>query len=195
MQRTPSPRGEGVGRITHVEKRRPARRARPQSRSIALPLGPLPSRGGGDVIRVQSEPFNPAAELAALQKESAGAVASFIGLVRGGDDLEALILDHYPGFTESEIARIEAEARARFDLIDTRIIHRYGEMKPAEAIVLVAASSKHRRAALQAVDFLMDYLKTEAPFWKREIRTDGSAHWIEPRSDDRAARAAWEKTE
>lgn len=144
--------------------------------------------------RIQEAPFDLAVELAALQNESAGAIASFTGLVRGGEVRE-LILEHYPGFTESEIARIEAEARARFDLIGTRIVHRYGAMKPGEAIVLVAASSKHRRAALQAVDFLMDFLKTEAPFWKREIRTDGSEHWIEPRGDDRSARAAWEKSE
>lgn len=145
-------------------------------------------------IRVQSAPFDVAAELAALQSDAAGAIASFVGLVRGGE-VKQLVLEHYPGFTESEIARIEADARARFDLIDTRIVHRYGAMEPGEAIVLVAASSRHRRAALQAVDFLMDYLKTDAPFWKQEIRTDGSVHWIEPRGDDRTARAAWEKSE
>lgn len=143
-------------------------------------------------VRVQAEPFDTAAELAALKSDGAGAVASFVGLVRGGE-VKELFLEHYPGFTEAEIARIEREARARFDLIDTRIVHRFGAMRPAEAIVFVAASSKHRRAALQAVDFLMDYLKTDAPFWKRELRADGSEHWIEPRSDDRIARASWEQ--
>lgn len=142
-------------------------------------------------VSIQARAFDTAAELAALEASGAGAVASFVGLVRGGDDLVALELEHYPGFTEAEIARIEAAARERFDLIDTRIVHRYGAMKPGEAIVLVAASSKHRRDALLAVDFLMDYLKTDAPFWKREIRADG-AQWIEPRADDRVARAAWE---
>lgn len=142
-------------------------------------------------VSIQPHAFDTAAELAALDSANAGAVASFVGLVRGGDGIAALELEHYPGFTEAEIARIEAAARARFDLIDTRIVHRYGAMKPGEPIVLVAASSKHRRDALQAVDFLMDYLKTDAPFWKREIGADG-AQWIEPRADDRIARAAWE---
>jgi len=142
-------------------------------------------------VSVQSFAFDAAAELSALDASNAGAVASFVGLVRGGDGIVALELEHYPGFTEAEIARIETMARDRFDLIDTRIVHRYGALKLGEAIVLVAASSKHRRDALQAVDFLMDYLKTEAPFWKREIRADG-AKWIEPRADDRVARAAWE---
>lgn len=145
-------------------------------------------------VSVQAHAFDTAAELAALNSDGAGATASFVGLVRGGDEIVALELEHYPGFTEAEIARIEAAARERFDLIDTRIVHRYGAMKPDEAIVLVAASSKHRRDALQAVDFLMDYLKTDAPFWKREIRADG-ATWIEPRADDRDARAAWETRE
>jgi molybdopterin synthase catalytic subunit len=142
-------------------------------------------------VRVQSAPFDASAELAAFTHSEAGASASFVGLVRGGA-VNALILDHYPGFTEQEIGRIEADARARFDVLDTLIIHRHGAMQPGEAIVLVAALSKHRKEALGAVDYLMDRLKTEAPFWKREVRTDGE-HWIEPRADDYDARAAWEK--
>ncbi|MET0182921.1 MAG: molybdenum cofactor biosynthesis protein MoaE [Caulobacterales bacterium] len=146
------------------------------------------------MIRVQSEPLDSAQSLAAFQARAhnAGALASFTGLVRGGG-VSKLVLEHYPGFTESEIARIEGEARKRFDLIDTLIIHRFGALAPGDAIVLVAALSTHRRAALEAVDFLMDYLKTEAPFWKREERADGS-HWIEPRADDRIARSAWEES-
>lgn len=146
-------------------------------------------------IRVQAEPFESAAELAAFQRDAkdAGALATFVGLVRG-DETKRLVLEHYPSFTESEISRIEAEARKRFDLIDTLIIHRYGALAPGEAIVMVAALSKHRRAAFDAVDFLMDYLKTDAPFWKREERADGS-HWIEPRAEDRAARTSWENKE
>ncbi|MBI1361483.1 MAG: molybdenum cofactor biosynthesis protein MoaE [Alphaproteobacteria bacterium] len=148
------------------------------------------------MIRVQSEPFDPHAETSAFQagRAEAGALASFVGSVRDsahGGEVSALELEHYPGFTESQIADIDAAARARFDVIDTLVIHRYGRMAPGEAIVLVAAISKHRREALQAVDYLMDRLKTEAPFWKKEVRPDG-AEWIEPRGDDREARARWD---
>ena len=147
------------------------------------------------MIRVQTAPFDPHAETAAFAKGrgEAGALASFVGTVRDsahGDIVSALELEAYPGFTEKQIAQIEAEARGRFDVIDTLVIHRYGRMAPGEAIVLVAALSKHRREALQAVDYLMDRLKTEAPFWKREVRPDG-VEWIEPRADDRAAHARW----
>lgn len=149
------------------------------------------------MIRVQTAPFDPHAEAAAFQKGrgEAGALATFIGSVRNsahGDDVEAMELEAYPGFTEKQIGQIEADARARFDVIDTLVIHRYGRMLPGDAIVLVAALSRHRREALQAVDYLMDRLKTEAPFWKKEVRP-GGAEWIEPRGDDREARARWEK--
>ena len=147
------------------------------------------------MIRVQTEPFDPHAETAAFAKGrgEAGALASFIGSVRDsahGGAVEALELEAYLGFTEKQIAQIEADARARFDVIDTLVIHRYGRMAAGEAIVLVAALSKHRREALQAVDYLMDRLKTEAPFWKKEVRPEG-AEWIEPRSDDVEARDRW----
>jgi molybdopterin synthase catalytic subunit len=153
------------------------------------------------MIRVQTEAFDPHAETAAFQKGrgEAGALASFIGTVRDsahGGEVSALELEAYPGFTEKQIAALEADARSRFDLIDTLVIHRSGRMLPGEAIVLVAALSKHRREALQAVDYLMDRLKTEAPFWKKEVRAakDGeTAEWIEPRGDDRDARARWDK--
>jgi molybdopterin synthase catalytic subunit len=159
------------------------------------------------MIRVQTEPFDPHAETAAFQRgrAEAGALASFIGSVREtahsdsemGDNVVALELEGYPGFTEKQIAQIDADARSRFDVIDTLVIHRYGRMAPGEAIVLVAALSKHRREALQAVDYLMDRLKTEAPFWKKEVRPAKSggevAEWIEPRSDDRASRAKWDE--
>jgi molybdopterin synthase catalytic subunit len=159
------------------------------------------------MIRVQTEPFDPHAETAAFQKGrgEAGALATFIGAVRpsapsqnGMDaDVTALELEAYPGFTEKQIAMIDADARGRFDVIDTLVIHRYGRMLPGEAIVLVAVLSKHRREALQAVDYLMDRLKTDAPFWKKELRParDGgeAAEWIEPRTDDRDARARWDQ--
>ncbi|MDZ4760522.1 MAG: molybdenum cofactor biosynthesis protein MoaE [Alphaproteobacteria bacterium] len=155
------------------------------------------------MIRVQSAPFDPNAETAAFTagRAHAGALASFIGSVRNnahvleglGGEVVALELEHYPGFTEDQIARIDVDARARFDVIDTLVIHRYGRMAPGEAIVLVAALSTHRREALQAVDYLMDRLKTEAPFWKKEVRGSGAAEWIEPRADDRDARAKWDE--
>ena len=145
------------------------------------------------MIRVQSGPFDPADEMTRFTAGApqAGAVASFVGLVRAeGDRVARLSLDHYPGFTEREMARIEAAARSRFGVDDTLVIHRYGEMAPGEAIVLVAAAAAHRQPALEAVSFLMDWLKTDAPFWKREDGPAG-ARWIEPRAEDRAARAGW----
>jgi molybdopterin synthase catalytic subunit len=154
------------------------------------------------MIRVQTAPFDPHVETAAFSKgrSEAGAIASFIGTVRDsahGDSVNALELEVYPGFTEKQIERIDVDARARFDVIDTLVIHRHGRMAPGEAIVLVAALSKHRREALQAVDYLMDRLKTEAPFWKKELRPAGEggqvAEWIEPRADDRVSHARWNK--
>lgn len=150
------------------------------------------------MIRVQAELFDPHAEAAAFSagRAEAGALATFVGSVRNtahGDEVAALELEHYPGFTESRIGEIEAEARQRFDVIDTLVIHRHGRMAPGEPIVFVAALSKHRREALRAVDFLMDKLKTDAPFWKKEVRGNGSKEWIEPRGDDREARARWDK--
>lgn len=148
------------------------------------------------MIRVQTAPFDPHVESAAFAKGrgEAGALATFVGSVRDaahGEQVTALELEAYPGFTEKQIAAIEADARARFDLIDTLVIHRYGRMAPGEAIVLVAALSKHRREALQCVDYLMDRLKTEAPFWKKELTPEG-AKWIEPRADDVEARRRWD---
>ena len=154
------------------------------------------------MIRVQTEAFDPHAETASFAKGrgDAGALASFVGSVRDsahGGEVSALDLEAYPGFTEKQIAQLEADARSRFDVIDTLVIHRYGRMAPGEAIVLVAALSKHRREALQAIDYLMDRLKTEAPFWKKELRPaksgSESGEWIEPRADDREAHARWTK--
>ncbi|MEZ5946710.1 MAG: molybdenum cofactor biosynthesis protein MoaE [Hyphomonas sp.] len=148
------------------------------------------------MIRVQREPFSPEAELASFRAGLAGtgAVASFAGYVRGeAGGVETLELDHYPGVTEKEIARIEAMAQARFDITASLVIHRFGKMAPGEPIVLVAAAAAHRKPALAAVDFLMDYLKTDAPFWKRETGPDG-ARWIEPTETDRAARKDWKDT-
>jgi molybdopterin synthase catalytic subunit len=150
------------------------------------------------VIRVQTADFDPGEEIAALHRgrSDIGAVVSFVGLVRGESHGEALIhmtLEHFPGMTERELARIEAEARQRWPLNDVAIVHRVGELKPGERIVLVVTSSAHRRAAFEAGEYLMDYLKTRAPFWKRELRTSGE-HWVEARDSDDAAAARWRES-
>ena len=144
------------------------------------------------MIRVTAEPIDPAALLAAFSDANAdaGAVTSFLGKVRG-DGVDALELDHHPTFTAAMIAQIAADARARFAIADCLIVHRVGRLLPGEPIVLVAAASSHRRAAFDAVDYLMDRLKTEAPLWKREVRKDGE-EWIEARPSDLADRARWD---
>lgn len=144
------------------------------------------------MIRI-AQSLDPQAELAAFSagRSDAGALASFIGICRDeGGKVAALELDHYPGFTEAEIARIEAEARERFAVLDVLIVHRAGRIEAGAPVVLVAVLAAHRKAALHAVDFLMDYLKTDAPFWKCETGRGGK-RWIEPSTDDHGARAAW----
>lgn len=148
-------------------------------------------------VRVVEAPFDPAAELAAFARgrSDVGAVASFTGLVReehGGERILAMTLEHYPGMTERQLARIEAEARARWPLLDVLVIHRVGRMLPGEPIVLVATASAHRAAALEACAFLIDWLKTKAPFWKLE-ETPSGARWVEARASDDEAAARWER--
>ena len=130
------------------------------------------------MIRIQREAFDPSAELASLTAEAdgAGAVVSFVGLVRGGGT-DRLELSHYPGFTEAAIQAIADDARARFDLTAVTIVHRVGPLAPGEPIVFAAAAASHRRAAFDAVDYLMDRLKTDAPLWKKEIGATGE-RWI-----------------
>ena len=141
-------------------------------------------------ITIATESFDPHAALRAFVSEDrAGACASFIGLCRGEGGVRWLELEHYPGFTEQEIARAADSVAARHDLIDLLVIHRIGRVMPADPIVLVAAASAHRAAAFAAVEQVMDYLKTDAPFWKSEMRADGP-HWIEPTEEDRRRRAA-----
>jgi molybdopterin synthase catalytic subunit len=147
------------------------------------------------MIRVQTADFDPGAEIAALhaQRSDIGAVVSFVGLVRGeshGETLTSMTLEHFPGMTERELARIEQEARTRWALDDVVVVHRVGELKPGERIVLVVTAAGHRRAAFEAAEFLMDYLKTRAPFWKRELRASGE-HWVGPRDSDGEAAARW----
>ena len=145
------------------------------------------------MIRLQAEPFDPAAELAAFVERvpGAGAVVSFTGLVRSESGAVAgLELDHYPVLTEREIGRIADSARARFELAGLVVVHRFGALAPGEPIVFVAAAAAHRRAAFEAVDYVMDRLKTDAPFWKREHGSDG-LRWIEASESDVKDRARW----
>lgn len=144
-------------------------------------------------VRAQAEDFDPAAELEALTAEAGapGAVVSFLGHVRGeGGAVRALTLEHYPGMAEKALAALEAEARARWPLEGCRIVHRFGRLEPGARIVMVAVASPHRGAAFAAAEFLMDRLKTDAPFWKREEGPQG-ARWIEARPADAEARARW----
>jgi len=145
-------------------------------------------------IRVSEADFSVEAELAALADRRAGAQVCFVGRVRDSSpdaDLHALTLEHYPGMTEAEIDRILEAAAARWPLTGIRVIHRVGRLMPEEQIVLVAVASAHRKAAFEAAHFIMDYLKTEAPFWKAEERADGQ-QWVEARQTDEAARASWD---
>ena len=148
------------------------------------------------MIRVQEQPFDVGAELAALSagRSDIGALASFVGLVRAhaGEPITAMTLEHYPGMTETKLAEIEAEAHARWPLQASLIVHRHGRMLPGEPIVLVATASAHRAAALEACAFLIDWLKTEAPFWKLE-ETAAASRWVEAHSADDAAAARWRR--
>ena len=149
------------------------------------------------VIRIQAEPFDVAAETAALsaQGKDIGAVATFIGYCRSeGGRLQALELEHYPGMAEDEIGRVADEALARWPLDALTIIHRFGVMVPGDGIVFVGTASSHRAASFAACDFLMDYLKTSAPFWKKEILADGrKGDWVEAKAEDDAALARWNR--
>lgn len=147
------------------------------------------------MIEVTQDPLDPAARLATFLsgREDAGAVTSFTGLVRdrtGRAQVSRLTLQAYPGFTETVMAEIEQEARSRFEVQDILAVHRWGEMEVGQAIIFVAVAAAHRRAAFEAVDFLMDQFKVRAPFWKKEDGPDG-ARWIEPRAGDHDDLARW----
>lgn len=141
-------------------------------------------------VRVQAEPIDTAAALAGLEAPGAGAVASFTGLVRGDDGVSVLELEHYPGATEAALEALAVEARARWSLIAVEIIHRVGPMVPGDRVVFVGTAAAHRGAALDACAFLIDRLKTDAPFWKRELR-GSDARWVEPRASDDSAADRW----
>ncbi len=147
-------------------------------------------------VRVQEAPFDLAAESAALAvgRQDIGGMASFVGLCRADDGLRALTLEHYPGMTERAIAGIAAEAERRWPLTGCTVVHRVGRLPPGEPIVLVLTASSHRAAALEACAFLIDWLKTRAPFWKREELADGSERWVEAKVADDAAADRWAQT-
>ena len=148
-------------------------------------------------VRITEAPIDVAAEAAALShgRNDVGALVTFAGICRGEEEgvpIAALVLEHYPGMAEAEIARHVEEAKKRWPLLGARIAHRVGRVTPGETIVLVAAASAHRQAAFAAAEFLMDYLKTRAPFWKKVERADGT-HWVAARKTDGAAAARWKK--
>ena len=140
-------------------------------------------------VSVQREDFDLSLEIKSFSKDkSVGAIASFVGVVRE----VAMTLEHYPGMTEDSIRKIAAEAMTRWKVIDCTVIHRYGELKPNEQIVMVAVASAHRGDAFAACEFIMDFLKTRAPFWKKEHGA-GGAHWVEARASDDEAAGRWKK--
>lgn len=143
-------------------------------------------------IRVQNEDFDAGAEIAALTAESrdAGAIVTFIGIVRGDGGISSMSLDHYPGMCEKEIAAHVEEARSRWPILALRIVHRVGLLNPGDRIVFVGVASAHRHAAFEAAEFLMDYLKTRAPFWKLE-RRGGSETWVAARDEDDDSVKRW----
>ena len=146
-------------------------------------------------VRIQTQAFDVGEELTELRAgdQRVGAVCSFLGTVRDRNDgasVSSLELEHYPGMTEKSIERMIAEARARFDIYAVKIIHRVGRMQPLDTIVLVAVTSAHRGQSFQACEFLMDYLKTRAPFWKKEVTPQGE-RWVDARVSDDQALARW----
>ena len=147
-------------------------------------------------IRVQSAPFDPGAEVNALHAANVGigAVVGFVGYVRdfnAGQDVAGMFLEHYPGMTEKALAKIAVEAEQRWPLLRLKILHRVGALEPGEPIVFVGTASAHREAAFEACNFVMDYLKTRAPFWKKEHGSTG-ASWVEGRASDQQAAQRWQ---
>ncbi|MDP2830084.1 MAG: molybdopterin synthase catalytic subunit MoaE [Sulfuricellaceae bacterium] len=148
-------------------------------------------------VRIQHEDFDVSSELAELRRGNpgVGAVVSFVGLVRDlneGDEVSVMTLEHYPGMSEKALEQVVAQARERWDVVDVLVIHRIGDLRPTEQIVLVAVTSVHRGEAFTACEFVMDYLKTRAPFWKREQTQEG-ARWVDARQGDDLAAKRWEQ--
>jgi molybdopterin synthase catalytic subunit len=142
-------------------------------------------------VSVQTDDFDVGGEMARISADGAGAVASFVGYVRGDGGLSTMTLDHYPAMTDQALHGLAREAHTRWDLAGVTIIHRVGTLKPGAQIVLVATASRNRTNALEATAFLIDKLKTEAPFWKKESFADGRTHWVEARESDDSAAARW----
>ena len=147
-------------------------------------------------VRVQREDFDIGAEVARLTagRTDVGAIVTFTGTVRADNDgtgVAGMTLEHYPGMTEQELARVEAEAAQRWPLQASLIVHRVGTLQPGDNIVLVVTASAHRQAAFDAAAFLMDYLKTRAPFWKKELTPEGEERWVDARDSDEAATGRW----
>ena len=142
-------------------------------------------------IIVGEADFDAGEWLSQLETLGGGAVASFTGVVRGDDSLRSLRLDHYPAMTEAQIGRIVDQAQSRWPLLGIVVIHRVGELLPGERIVFVGTASRHRAAALESSAFLIDWLKSSAPFWKKESFADGRTHWVEARVEDDAERDRW----
>jgi len=144
-------------------------------------------------VRVQSEPFDMGAEVTAFtaRASGSGAVVTFSGLVRDeGGTLSAMEIEHYPGMTEKALQSIRDEAVSRWSLDDAMVIHRHGPLKPGDQIMMVATAARHRKDAFEAAEFLMDYLKSRAPFWKKETGADGDS-WVAAKDDDEAALDRW----
>jgi molybdopterin synthase catalytic subunit len=153
------------------------------------------SRAGNAMVKVQTEDFDVGAQIAALHEHDArvGAVASFVGTVRDmneGSQVSTLTLEHYPGMTEKSLQEIVEQAQSKFDIYAATVIHRYGELRPCDRIVLVAVSSAHRGESFKACEFIMDYLKTQAPFWKKE-QTPQGGRWVDARDSDAQALNRW----
>ena len=150
-------------------------------------------------VRVQAEDFDVSKEMLVLRQKNpkVGAVASFVGVVRDlndGDEVSALTLEHYPGMTERSLEEIVSEAKSRWNIYDALIIHRVGTLLPLDQIVLVLVTSAHRGESFKACEFLMDYLKTRAPFWKKE-QTSSGERWVDARTTDSVAAMRWETTD
>lgn len=142
-------------------------------------------------VSVQTEDFDPGREQAALEASGGGAVASFTGIVRGDGGLVELHLDHYPAMTQAQLETLARQAAERWSLLGIRIVHRVGPLVPGDRIVFVATAARHRTAALESCAFLIDWLKTSAPFWKRERFADGRSSWVEARQEDDERAAKW----
>lgn len=142
-------------------------------------------------ISIQPDDFDIAGELARLEALGGGGVASFTGVVRGGDGLVALELEHYPAMTQAQVGRIADEAMARWPLLGLSVLHRHGRLEPGARIVFVGTASRHRGAALESCAFLIDWLKSEAPFWKKEHFVDRAGEWVAQRTEDAAKAKGW----